>query len=278
MSDANAQQIEYWNGPVGERWADKQADIDRNLTAITAALMAFAAAKPGMRVLDLGCGAGTTALALAKAVAPGGAVTGVDISAPMLATARKRAQAAHAAVEFIRPTRRRIRSRRATISPSRASASCSSPIPRRRSPTSAARSSPAGGLPLSPGARFRKNIWAFASFKAAEHLLPPQEPPDPHAPGPFAFADPARVKGILARGGFRDIAIEKLDSTMNMGPTPEHAAKEALMVGPLARAATDLPEEARERIRAVVAERMKEFATAEGVTPPAACWLVRARV
>ena len=64
---------------------------------------------------------------------------------------------------------------------------------------------------------------------------------------------------------------------MNMGATPEHAAKEALMVGPLARAATDLPDETRERILAVITGTMKQFATADGITPPAACWLVGAR-
>ena len=32
--NANAQQIEYWNGAVGERWARLQETIDGNLAAI----------------------------------------------------------------------------------------------------------------------------------------------------------------------------------------------------------------------------------------------------
>ncbi len=43
-----------------------------------------------MRALDVGCGCGDTVLALAEAVGPGGRVTGVDISAPMLAVAGRR--------------------------------------------------------------------------------------------------------------------------------------------------------------------------------------------
>ena len=37
MSDTspNAAMHEYWNGPVGERWAKKQADFDRNMSALT---------------------------------------------------------------------------------------------------------------------------------------------------------------------------------------------------------------------------------------------------
>ena len=51
-----------------------------------------------MRVLDIGCGAGTTTLQLAQIVAPG-RMTGVDISAPLLAVARTRAEASADFVE-----------------------------------------------------------------------------------------------------------------------------------------------------------------------------------
>ena len=45
-----------------------------------------------------------------------------------------------------------------------------------------------------------------------------------HAPGPFAFADRERTRGILAEAGFRDIAIETFDGQMRLGASPEHAA------------------------------------------------------
>src|ERR1700759_5326178 len=87
---ANDAQVEYWNGPVGERWAAFQPVLDKSLSAISDAVLAFAAARAGERVLDVGCGTGTTTYALAKAVGPSGNVTGVDISRPMLAVARSR--------------------------------------------------------------------------------------------------------------------------------------------------------------------------------------------
>ena len=34
---ANEEQIEYWNGPVGERWARLQEAIDASLAPVTAA-------------------------------------------------------------------------------------------------------------------------------------------------------------------------------------------------------------------------------------------------
>jgi SAM-dependent methyltransferase len=50
-------------------------------------------ARPGDRVLDVGCGGGYLARLLSAAVEPGGQVTGLDTSAPAIGYARKRAPA-----------------------------------------------------------------------------------------------------------------------------------------------------------------------------------------
>jgi SAM-dependent methyltransferase len=124
----------------------------------------------------------------------------------------------------------------------------------------------------------RENLWASLSIAAARDLLPEQAPVDPLAPGPYAFADGERVQNILARAGYRNIRIEKLDTTVNMGATPDAAATQALNIGPLSRAATGLDEATRDKIRAVVSEALSKYQTAAGITPPAACWLVGAGV
>lgn len=54
--------------------------------------MEAAQATPGMRVLDLACGSGAPSIPLAKRVAPGGSVVGLDLSAEPLKVARRRAQ------------------------------------------------------------------------------------------------------------------------------------------------------------------------------------------
>ena len=83
----NADQLAYWNGDAGDKWARLQARLDDLFAPIGAAAVAAAGVRQGDRVLDVGCGCGDTVLALAEAVGPLGAVTGVDISAPMLAVA-----------------------------------------------------------------------------------------------------------------------------------------------------------------------------------------------
>ena len=80
---------EYWAGPGGENWARHNGFTESLFSPVTAVLLAAAAAKPGERVVDVGCGCGGTALALAKQVGQAGFVLGIDVSAAMLDLARR---------------------------------------------------------------------------------------------------------------------------------------------------------------------------------------------
>ena len=89
--DQNADQVAYWNGPAGQRWAERQAAQDVLLKPVADLVIDRAKLKPGERVIDVGCGSGATAIAFARKVAPSGHVLGVDISGPMLERARQSA-------------------------------------------------------------------------------------------------------------------------------------------------------------------------------------------
>jgi 2-polyprenyl-3-methyl-5-hydroxy-6-metoxy-1,4-benzoquinol methylase len=60
----------------------------------TERLLRSAGLEPGMRVLDVGCGAGDVSMLAAEMVGPSGSVVGIDRSAQVLATARGRAKTA----------------------------------------------------------------------------------------------------------------------------------------------------------------------------------------
>jgi SAM-dependent methyltransferase len=276
MNSRNAQQIEYWNGPAGERWAKAQDRIDHHLGLITEALVAFAAPKCGERVLDIGCGGGTTALVIRERVGPEGAVTGIDISAPNLGIARARAHAGRADVTFLEADAATYEfqavydlafSRFGVMffdEPVAAFANLRKALAK------------GGRLAFVCWRTFKENEWAFATYEAALDLLPPQEPMDPHAPGPFAFADRERLISILERAKFGDIAVKPLDTTVNLGATVDDAVTEALTIGPLARAAAELDEAAREKIRRRIAPAIAKHQTSYGIVAPAAIWLVGA--
>lgn len=93
--------------PVGRSFAESlgySADELASIPAIAVDAFAgvsnvsiFADLRPGMRVLDLGCGAGLDSLIAARRVGPGGRVIGADFSPAMLSRARQAAVEAHAA-------------------------------------------------------------------------------------------------------------------------------------------------------------------------------------
>ena len=85
---SNEAQSEFWNGPAGDVWVEAQAYMDQMLEPLSRQAVAKAALGADERAIDVGCGCGGTSLALAEA---GGAVWGLDISAPMVARAKERA-------------------------------------------------------------------------------------------------------------------------------------------------------------------------------------------
>jgi ubiquinone/menaquinone biosynthesis C-methylase UbiE len=64
------------------------------LRPFTERLLRNAEMGPGMRVLDLGCGAGDVSMLAAELVGPSGSVIGIDRNPEVIASARSRAQAA----------------------------------------------------------------------------------------------------------------------------------------------------------------------------------------
>ena len=274
----NQDQIEYWNGRSGKRWAAEQDYTDQILGHITEAFLPFAAAKPGEEVLDVGCGCGTTTFTFSQCVRPEGSVAGIDISVPMLAVARARAKASNADIPFIeadassydfQPVFDLVASRFGVMF-------FADPVAAFRNLRKAV--APKGRLAFVCWRSLAENAWASTPIAAARPLLPPQETPDPNAPGPFAFADAERVRGILASAGFNGIEIQKFDGHMDMAATAADAALQTLNIGPLSRAAAELDEDTRTKIRDVVTTALEKYVTPHGVRAPVACWFVRATV
>src|SRR6185437_6521199 len=92
-----------WAGPSGERWLTNANRFEAMLQPIGEALLHTASLLPGEHVLDFGCGAGAMSLQIATRIAPGGSVTGLDISPALIGEATRRAQATplQASVKFL---------------------------------------------------------------------------------------------------------------------------------------------------------------------------------
>ena len=268
-------QVEYWNGPAARRSIAVRERLDRSIASITSALIELAAPRPGEHVLDIGCGYGTTSIELAERVAPGGTVTGIDISAPMLEVARQRARSLP--VELIE----------ADAATHRFGACFDLAFSRYgvmffTDPVAAftgirADLAPGGRLVFVCWRAVADNPWVMVPMAAVRDLLPPPEPTDPEAPGPFAFASRDRLHRILTAAGFAEVAIDAHDDVMVGGDTPEDTADHILSVGPLARAADELSPEIRREMHSRIATAVAGHVSPRGIAIGAATWLVRCR-
>ena len=264
----NADQIAFWTG--AQAWVAQQELLDEQLGPLGLAGMQTLAPRPGETILDVGCGCGATTLELAGRVAPGGAVTGVDISAPMLAVAEARAGGrarfllADAQTHAL-PAANGVFSRFGVMffaDPAAAFANIRMAL------------EPGGRVVFVCWRSLAENHWMSVPFAAAAPFLPPMPAGDPNAPGPFAFADADRVRRILAAAGYSKIEIEPHDERIGSS-TVERAMQIVLGVGPLSRALREHPE-ARAPATAAVAKALEPHEGPDGVKLDSAVWIVRA--
>jgi hypothetical protein len=111
---------------------------------------------------------------------------------------------------------------------------------------------------------------------AASAHLPPMPAHDPDAPGPFAFANPLRVRSILEKAGFREIEITAHDEQVGSGDLNTMLAV-CSRVGALGKILRENPE-----LRAAALPAVRSALAAhegpDGVRLNAATWVVTARV
>jgi len=277
--DQNANQIAYWNGAGGQRWAHRQPVQDILLQPIADILIDRAGIKAGERVLDVGCGSGSTTFSFAKSVGPSGHVVGIDISAPMLAVARE-VTPAGSPVEFVLAD--------ATIHPfvpesfdllaSRFGVMFfADPALSFANLRKALRRS--GRLAFACWREARENPFFMVPLQAAYQHVPKMPQVGPEDPGPFAFASEARVKRILDAAGFSQVAMEPVDLALDVaiGGGLEAAVKSAVEIGPAARALTDQPPELVAAATHAIREAMRPLVKGQTVPLDAAIWIVTAR-
>jgi SAM-dependent methyltransferase len=271
-SGPNEAQVEYWNSAMGEQWAQNQENLDRLLAPLSEAAISAAALQQGERVLDVGCGCGATTLVMAD---QGAIATGIDVSRPMLGKARSRAEGrsnpefvlADAALHgfngdydvlfsrfgvmfFVQPVAAFANLRSALRSGGRVCFLCWQPADR--------------------------NPWVSVPMVVARKLLPPADPIDPKAPGPFAFGDAEYVSDILTQAGFNAVQATSLERPLSLGRDATAATEFVTRIGPVSRALVDLDEARRDELMNEIRITLESHTGDHGVELGAACWIVTA--
>ena len=198
-------------------WAEVRELLERQLAPLGRRALAALAPRPGENVLDIGCGGGETTLELARLLAPDGTVVGMDLSAAVL-TFAQRAAKGYERVRFVQADAQVF-----PFEPASFDAAFSRfGVMFFADPTAAfinIRRSlrPNGRVAFVCWRALEENALDIVPLGAASAHLPPQPAHDPDAPGPFAFANPDRVRGILQTAGYGEIEITAHDERVGSG-------------------------------------------------------------
>ena len=279
-----------WSARVGATWAAEWQRTERAFADVATVLdEAIDAVSPeNGRAADIGCGVGSTALALAAA-RPRLRVTGVDLAAPLVAVARARAGALAGDPDGRADGDRRVdfllgdaAALLPTIAPLDLIVSrhgvmfFDAPVTSFAAMARAAQ--PGAPLVFSCFRTREENDWATA-LDVAVGVSP--RPTGDYAPGPFALADHALTQNVLAAAGWLGTTATRHDVRYVVGAGDDPIADALAFfrrIGPAASAlAAATPDERaaiERRIVAALAARIRDSTVA--FTAAIWIWVARA--
>jgi ubiquinone/menaquinone biosynthesis C-methylase UbiE len=274
--ETNDEQATLWNGVAGRAWVEAQELLDEIFKPFEELLVEAVSAASGTRVLDVGCGTGSVTLAVARLLGTNGRCIGIDISDPMIAAARARADRESSRASFIRANAQfhafdpesfdTIISRFGVMFFDDSAQGFAN---LRRVATEAAE------LRFIAWRSAAENPFMTTAERAAAPLLPNLPERQPEAPGQFAFGDRRRVQSVLEESGWTEIDIRPVDVACTM-----HEKDLIPYFSRLGRVGRTL-EEADDRTRTQVIETVRPafdpYVYGSEVRFAAACWMVSAR-
>jgi SAM-dependent methyltransferase len=269
----SSEQEQLWNGSSGQAWVESQELLDHVLAPFETLLVEAAAARSPRRLLDVGCGTGSTTLAIARRLGASARCTGIDISQPMLALATARAEREGSSAEFVRADAQTHAFESATVDmivsrfgvmffddPVAAFANL-----RRASTSNAA-------LRLIAWRSAAENPFMTAAERAAAPLLPELPARNPDGPGQFAFGSSTRVHAILEESGWTSAEVRPIDVECAFPAAQLDAYLTRL--GPVGRVVQEADERTRARLMQAIRPAFVPYVHGANVRFVAACWMV----
>lgn len=274
----NTDQREFWNALKGGLWVDLQPRIDAMLAPFGDQAMDALKLQPGERALEIGCGTGTTTLALAERVTGTGEVLAADISHPMLQKAIARAATIpEHPISFVEADAQ------------------THAFPAGHFDAAFSRfgvmffDDPVAGFAnihaaLKPGGRLayvcwadrKDNPWIRIPTGAAKAYLEIPPPPPDDAPGQFSMEREDRVRQILGDAGWSDIALARFDIDHSIGDDLDDAIGYITQMGPMSEVFAEADSEAQANALAAIRGALEPFAGPGGVRVGFSTWIVTA--
>jgi SAM-dependent methyltransferase len=275
MSIANTEMAAAWDEEA-TYWIEYEDSYERAGVELWPLFLARIKLSESDRVLDIGCGTGGGTRSLAELV-PQGSVVGVDLSARMVAHARSStARVGLTTIEFVHGDVQVL-----PLEPEGFDVAISSfgsmffadPVAAFSNVRRALR--PGGRLALLTWRPLAENAWLLA-IRGALALGRDLPAPPAGAPGPFGLAEPDHVRRVLTDAGFSDVALEPLDSHIDLGADTSAAYDYVRSMGITRGLTGGLDTADCERALATVREMLEAHETPNGVRIACAAWRVTA--
>ncbi|MEA3077334.1 MAG: hypothetical protein QOF60_2242 [Actinomycetota bacterium] len=271
------EQRDFWDRRA-EAWERRADAVGAFSDAYGFAAMDALGVSFGERVLDVGCGPGTTTIELASRVGPGGEVVGADISPKMVEGATRRAAgvgnvrfiAADAQTDDLGSGYDALYSRFGVMffpDPPAAFANLGRAL------------RPGGRLAFAVWGPLADNPWMFVPTLAAAPILNAELAlPGPGQPGPFSLSDAGETAMLFGAAGLVDVAISPVAGERFItSASSDNDLRTLLEVGPLGEAFEAAPAPTRAAAVDAIVAALAPFRDADGWRLPGAGLTITAR-
>jgi ubiquinone/menaquinone biosynthesis C-methylase UbiE len=272
----DSEQAALWNGAAGRAWVETQDLLDQLFKPVEDLLVDAVRAACGRRVLDIGCGTGSTTRAIARLPGPAYCCTGVDISEPMITAARARAEQEGTPASFIvadaqthafEPTSFDMMISRFGVMFFNDSVAAFQNL--RRAANSGAL------LQVVAWRSAAENPFMTTAERAAAPFLPNLPVRRANAQGQFAFADACRVRTMLEESGWTGISIRPVDVPCTL--REDDLIRYLTRLGPVGLVLQQADDRTRTQVVTTVRSAFDPWVSGAEVRFTAACWMVSAR-
>jgi ubiquinone/menaquinone biosynthesis C-methylase UbiE len=241
-------------------WAKWEHVLATGLSNATEVLFERAGVRPGMRVLDLACGAGSQSIQAARRVGPDGRVVASDISAAMLDHVRRNAALAGLQnIETLESAAEDLAEPEVSFDAS----ICRLGLMLFPSPRKALE---AVRRALKPGARFSALVFttpASNPFMAQPMAIllrhAGKSPPAPGQPGLFALGGEGVLERLMTENGFGDVTMEVVRASLVVPSASDALQFLQEAAGAYRAVVADLDDADRSKAWSEVYECLKQF-------------------
>ncbi|WP_328504244.1 class I SAM-dependent methyltransferase [Streptomyces sp. NBC_00457] len=270
------EQAARWSGSSGHAWVEAQAVLDELLRPYEDLLVDAVSAERGGRVLDVGCGTGSTTLAVARRLGPEGHCVGIDISEPMITAARARVEREGTRASFILADAQEHPFEPAIFDTVVSRFGVMFFSDSVRAFANLRRAVRDGGeLRCIAWRGPAANPFMTTAERAAAPFLPNLPARLPDQPGQFAFADRDRVHRILEESGWTGIDIRPIDVECVL-PESE-LVPYFTRFGPVGQVLPEVDEQTRAQVVETARAAFDPFVHGTEVHFTGACWFVGAQ-